>query len=164
MARAIRLVVVLLTSTMSCGGEIVESTLDGGDAAVSADADPCIPEGAAVNGHSHVFATAFEILACGFVGPDYISLNLSGYDAYWGGPQDSIVFSCKTATYNGCQVTYTDCSGWNGDGGAGCNITSTDLTFGPYGNGTVAHGMTSWSCNNQCGGSGSNITYLYPQP
>ena len=151
-------------SMVGCGGEIVETALDGGDADAFV-AESCIPDGAIVNGHSEVFTFAADILACDFPGPDYVSLNPNGYEAYWGAP-DHVVFSCKSASYHdGCRVTYADCSGWIGDSGAGCNITSTELTFGAYGNGSVAHGTTSWSCSSQCmTGTGSDVTYLYPYP
>lgn len=148
--------VLLLALAQACGGVLADDTsLDaspGGDGAAAADGDA-----QADNGVSSCIPIGQRVyLAVGNPCIDIslpITLSAHGYTA-WGGNGTEAWWSCRSASYSGCTVAYSDCS--TPDGGSvydsHCTPESFTLTWGsscglPYGPDEVACGSSKWSCS-----------------
>lgn len=84
----------------------------------------------------------------------WITLLPDGYTAWGGGADPTVLWSCSSASYNGCSVTYTGCSTPDGGSveGSECTPHSMTLTWGSYCGGPVvpkevACGSSQWTCS-----------------
>ena len=155
MHMAMRFGVVLLLHTLGCGGLMADDVLTDAAGSHDANADAHGQDAATECGHrSGDFSVSVGNSCMNFA--RWVTLREDGFTAWRNDPGGEVLWVCNSASYDGCLVSYADCSTPNGEpvDNTHCTPNTMALTWGASCFGApipaqVACGTSQWTCSTQ---------------